>query len=180
MNRREVIAGAAAAGVAGVGAAVAFGGWDPLDDGEAIGEYELEAIEATGSEPGPMVVPERGSVTFLEVFATWCGVCADLMAPMGEVYDDLGEEVQFVSVTNEPLGRTTTADDVADWWDDHDGRWSVVHDDDLQLTSELDATGVPYSFVLDEGNVVTWSDSGYKSADELREPLEAALSTSGD
>lgn len=175
VRRRELLAGAAAAAVAGGGAAVALGGWDPLGDDDAIPEFELETIEAQGSEPGTVAVPERGRVTFVEIFATWCGVCADLMSPMGEVYDELGDDVQFLSVTNEPLGRTTMPEDVADWWADHDGRWTVAHDDDLELTGALDATAVPYSFVIDEGNVVTWSDSGEKSADELREPIEAAL-----
>ncbi|MFU8868170.1 TlpA family protein disulfide reductase [Natronococcus sp.] len=177
MRRRELLVGGAAAGVAGTGAAVALGGWNPLEDGESIPEFELAGIDAPGSEPGPITAPERGSVTFLEVFATWCGVCEEVMGPMGTVYDDVGVDVQFVSVTNEPLGRTTTAEDVADWWADHDGRWPVAHDDDLELTGALDATGVPYSVVLDESNAVTWSDSGYKSAEELREPIDAALTT---
>lgn len=179
MRRRDLLAGAAAASVAGASAAVTLGGWNPLDDGGAIAEYELAAIVTPGSETDTLVVPERGSVTFLEVFATWCDVCDRLMGPLGEMYDDFDADVRFVSVTNEPLGRTTTAEVVADWWADHDGRWPVTHDADLELTSALDATGVPYSFVLDEGNAVAWSARGYKSADELRQPIDAALAASG-
>ena len=175
MRRRELVAGGLAAGVAAAGGAIAYAGWNPLDDGEAVPEFELRSIEATGSADGTVVVPARGSVTFFELFATSCTVCADLMEPMGEVYDEYGEDVQFVSVTNEPLGQTTTDDDVAAWWADHGGRWTVAHDADLELTGELQAVGVPYSFVVDESNVVTWSDRGYKSADDLREPIEAAL-----
>ncbi|SDQ43731.1 redoxin family protein [Natronobacterium texcoconense] len=175
MRRREVLVGAAAAAVAGAGAAVTLGDWDPLEDGDGVPEFELEGIDAPGSNAGTVVVPERGTVTFLEVFTTPCGVCSDMMAPLGEVYDDVGDEVQFVSVTNEPLGRTTTADDVADWWADHDGRWQVAHDDDLEFTRELDATGTPYSLVLNEENAVIWSDRGFKTADELREQIETAL-----
>ena len=179
MRRRDVLAGAAALAVAGGGAAVAIGGWEPWEDGEAIEEFELPGIDAPGSQAGTVVVPERGSVTVLELFATWCGVCADLMEPMAAVNEEVGEDVQFVSVTNEPLGRTVTEADVADWWERHDGAWQVAHDDGLELTSALGASGVPYTVVLDEDNVVTWSDSGYKSADELLEPIEAALDGDG-
>lgn len=177
MQRRELLAGAVALGVAGVGASVTIGGWNPLEDGDAIAAFELESLEAPGSEAGTIVVPERGSVTVLELFATWCGVCERAMEPMGVVSDDLGEreDVQFVSVTNEPLGRTTTREDVASWWEAHDGRWTVASDADLELTSALDATAVPYTVVLDEANVVTWSDTGYKSVEELRGPILAAL-----
>lgn len=175
MRRRELLAGAAALGIAGGGAAIAIGGWDPWDDGEAIEPYDLPGIEAPGSDPGRVVVPERGSVTFVELFATWCGVCQELMEPMAAVHDDFGDAVQFVSVTNEPLGQTVTEADVADWWAGHGGAWQVAHDDELSLTQALGASSVPYSFVLDEDNVVTWGDGGYKSADELEAPIEAAL-----
>ena len=168
MRRRELIAGAAGLAVAGAGAAVALGGVRPFgDDVDAIAEHELESIEAPGSEAGTVTVPRLGTVTLVEVFATWCGVCSEQMGPMGEAYDAVGGDVQVVSVTNEPLGRTTTHEDVARWWADHGGRWTVAHDTDLELSRELDATGVPLSLVLDESNVVTWSELGRKPADEL-------------
>lgn len=175
MRRRDFIVGTAALATVGGGAALTIGGWNPLADGESVAEFELETIDAPGSEPGTTVAPERGTVTFLELFATWCGVCEDLMKPMGEVHAAVGDDVQFVSVTNEPIGRTVTEDDVATWWADHGGAWTVAHDADLELTAALDATSVPYSVVLDEENVVSWHDSGYKSADELLEPIEVAL-----
>lgn len=177
MRRRDLLAGAAALGVAAGGAALAIGGVDPWDDGESIESFDLPTIDVAGVEAETIAVPERGTVTFVELFATWCGVCADLMDPMASVYADLGEDVQFVSVTNEPLGQTVTEADVGDWWDAHGGTWPVAHDVDLDLTRTLGASSVPYSFVLDEDNTVTWSDSGYKSESELRAPIEDALAT---
>ncbi|SDR42341.1 TlpA family protein disulfide reductase [Natronobacterium texcoconense] len=175
MRRREVIAGAAALAATGAGAAYALGGVDPLESDDAIEPIELETLEAPGSDAGTAIVPEPGRVTFLELFATWCDVCERMMEPTGELYDEFGDRIQFVSVSNEPIGRSVTREDVADWWDAHDGRWAVAIDDDLELTSELNASGVPYSFVLDEDNVVTWSDRGSKSLEELREPIAAQL-----
>lgn len=175
MRRRDVIAGAAALATVGGGAAVAIGGWNPLVDDEAIPEFELESIAPAGSDGEPVAVPERGTVTFLELFATWCGVCENLMGPLSEAHAAVGDDVQFVSVTNEPIGRTVTAADVADWWASHGGTWTVAHDADLDLTGALEATSVPYSLVLDERNHVTWRDTGYKSTDELLEPIDAAL-----
>lgn len=179
MRRRELLAGAAGLGVLGVGAAVA-GGYVPFSEpGAQIPEHELEGIDAPGSEAGPITVPERGRVTFVEVFATWCGTCQQSMAPLGEAYDTVGSDVQFVSITYEHLGRTTTREDVAEWWREHDGHWPVVYDEDAALSTALDATGVPHAVVLDEDNAITWSDTGYKPAAELLEAIQDATGESG-
>ncbi|MFP9193114.1 TlpA family protein disulfide reductase [Natrialbaceae archaeon A-CW1-1] len=177
MRRRDLLAGAAALGASGVGAAYATGYIDPLGLAATVEPIELETIDAPGSQAGTLSVPERGNVTVLEFFATWCGVCAEQMEPMGAVYDDIGQhpDVQFLSVTNEPVGRTVTRSDVATWWIDHDGRWSVALDNDLALTEALDASGVPYTYVLDDSNAIRYAGRGYKSVDELLDPIERAV-----
>lgn len=180
MHRREVLAGAAALAVAGGGAAYAFGDLDLLEGDGSIEPIELETLEAPGSEAGTIAVPEPGRVTFVELFATWCDACERMMEPTGEVYDAFGDDVQFVSVSNEPVGRTATREDITDWWAAHDGRWPLALDADLALTEALDAAGVPFSFVFDEANELVWSARGVKSADELRAPIETALAGGPD
>ncbi len=175
MRRREVLAGLAAAGVVGGGAVIARrnalgGGTDP-----AIRRREVETIDAPGSDPGTVQIPDPDRPTVLKFFATWCTVCQSMMEPTGEVYDRLGEAVRFLSVTNEPVGDTVTRADVATWWDKHDGRWTVGLDRGLELTEALDASEVPYTFVVDSEGIVQWADSGYKSADELSAAITAAV-----
>ena len=180
MKRREAIAGLGALGLLGAGGAVATGRLDlnevagRSDGDERIEPLELERFEAPGSAPGVETVPEEGRVTYIAMFATWCGTCRRKMDPLGKVADTLDEEVQFVSVTNEPVGRTVEPADVVDWWVEYDGDWAVAHDDDLELTRRVDARGVPYSVVLDADNRITWSDSGYKNADEIRTHIDEA------
>ncbi|SEQ26704.1 TlpA family protein disulfide reductase [Natrinema salaciae] len=173
MRRREVLAGAAGLAVLG-GGAVAIGEWTPLESDTAIEPIELETIDAPGSDAGTAMVPERGRVTFVELFATWCTVCEGMMEPLADVHAEVGGDVQFVSATSEPVGNTVTREDVATWWRDHDGNWPVALDTDLELTEALDASGVPYAFVLDETNAVTWSGRGAKSADEIRTAIDAS------
>ncbi len=175
MRRRDLLAGAAALTATAAGGAYAFGVVDVSDDG-GIEPFELETLEAPGSDAGTAIVPEPGRVTFLELFATWCDVCAQTMPTKGDVFDEYAEtDLQFVSVTNEPIGNTVTRDDVVDWWETHEGRWPVAMDGDLELTQTLDAAGVPYSFVLDENNVVTWSNYGRTSADGLQSAIGSQL-----
>ncbi|MDZ7688327.1 MAG: thioredoxin domain-containing protein [Halobacteriales archaeon] len=134
VRRREIIAGALGLAVLGGGAVYAS---RPSDSG-AVQPVEVETLDAPGSEAGVVEVPSTGEVSVVEFFATWCRVCAGMMENLNEVNDRIGDEVQFVSVTNEPVGHTVTREDVTDWWRDHDGAWTVGIDDDLVLTDRLD------------------------------------------
>jgi len=178
MKRRELLAGLGALGVVGTGAAYQSGALD-IDDfrGEStdrIEPVELRRFDAPGSSPGTETVPEEGRVTYLALFATWCTICQRKMDPLGEAAAEVDDDVQFVSVTNEPVGQTVEPGEVIDWWRDHDGSWPVAHDDDLELTRQVDAPGVPYSVVIDADNRVVWSDSGYKEAGTILDHIREA------
>lgn len=177
MRRRDLLIGAGAFGVLGAGSAVAFGAVDPFSADDQIEPVELERFDAPGSAPGVETVPEPGRVTFLGLFATWCSICQRKMDPLSEAAGAVGDDVQFVSVTNEPVGLTVDRQDVIDWWIEYEGNWPVALDDDLELTRRVDGPGVPYSIVFDEDNQITWRDSGYKIANEVLERIEQAGGT---
>ena len=122
MRRRDVLAGLAGAATLGGGAYVL------TDDGAAdrVEPIELETVDAPGSRSGTTTIPDPGRVTFVELFATWCHVCQESMEPLDEASDRVGDDVQFVSVTNEPLDHAVTRAEIREWWADHDGRWPVA------------------------------------------------------
>lgn len=175
ISRREVIAGALGLTVLGAGAAYAARPTASEDGDGSVAPVEIETLDAPGSEAGTVEVPRRGDVSVVEFFATWCGVCAGMMDDLNEVNDEIGDDVQFISVTNEPVGHTVTRDEVVDWWRDHGGNWTVGMDDDLMLTDALDGTSVPTTVVLDEENRVVYSGTGEKTADEILEQVEQVL-----
>lgn len=174
VRRREVIVGLGALGVFGAGAATVYGDFDPFEDGKQVEPVELPRIEAPGSPAGTETIPETGRVTYLAIFATWCSSCQAKMDPLGEAAAAVPDDVQFVSVTNEPIGKTIDEADVVDWWHEHDGNWPVAHDEDLELTRQVDAPGVPYSVVLDAENRIVWSAGGYKNAETILGHIEDA------
>lgn len=174
MRRREVLAGLGALGVFGAGAATIYGDFDPLDGDEQREPISLPRLDAPGSSPGVETIPEPGRVTYLSLFATWCGTCATKMEPLGEAASLVADDVQFVSVTNEPLGHTTDEQDVVEWWDAHDGNWPVAHDEDLELSRTVDASGVPHSVTFDAENRLVSSVGGYKTVDEILDAIEEA------
>lgn len=181
MRRRDVLAGLVGLGTVGSGAYLLNRNGGPLDTGGQAGvePVELRAVEAPGSRDEALTVPEPGRVTFVEFFATWCSVCAASMPALAEAHDRVGDDVQFLSVTNEPLGHAVTREEIAAWWADHDGRWTVAPDENLALTEALGASSVPTLVVLDADNEVTWTATGRHSADEIVDRIEAARGGDG-
>ncbi len=162
MKRRDFLSG-----VAGLGALAAGGAYAYLRPApERVEAVEVSGIEARGSAGGDFTLPPNGQTTFVEFFATWCSTCESMMPEVAEARRRL-EDVEFVSVTYEPVGQTLSREDVAEWWRENDGDWQVVHDADYEATRAFDAAGVPTSYVVTPEGVVGWSDTGYHSADEI-------------
>jgi len=174
VRRREVIAGGAALATLGGAGALAVTDWQPGTGDGGIESIELASIAGPDGQGDAVTVPERGRVSLIEFFATSCDVCARQMAPLGRVTDRIGDDVQLLSVTNEPLGGTKTRADVADWWTAHEGTWPVAHDADLDLTSALNAVSVPYTVVLDAENRIEWHHNGYVDEATLLDRLQEA------
>ena len=176
MRRRDLLAGAASLAVVGGGAAYALGDFPGYDPGEKDGfePLELPGIEAPGSQAGTITIPREGNRTFVELFATSCSVCQRMMPELRAASEAVAEDVQYVSVTNEPLGHSIEPEAVAEWWTDHDGQWQLAHDEGLELTRALNANMVPYTAVFDGHNRLVWSDGGYKTEAELLEAIDPA------
>lgn len=170
MRRRDLLAGAAGLGVLGGGGALASGAIELGSQG--IEPVELETLDAPGSTARTATVPERGRVTFVEIFATWCTVCKSMMPRIAEVHKAVDSDVQFLSVTNEPVGTTVSREEVVEWWTTNGGAWPVALDVDLELTEQLNAGGVPYAVVFDEQNRIVWEHRGRASVDELTERIQ--------
>jgi thiol-disulfide isomerase/thioredoxin len=195
MLRRDLIAGLAGAATVG-GAAVWYAdldgmspdgtgrpGTDGPDDASGnadasagIDPVRLPTVDAPGSSGDPVAVPARGRVSVVTFFATWCHVCEAEMATLGTVHEAVGD-VQFVSVTNEPVGHAVTREEVANWWREHDGNWPVALDTDLELTDALGVAGVPRVFVCDTDNAVTWTGKGHVAAAEIEQAVADARGT---
>ena len=178
MRRRNVLAGVASAGtLAGAGALAVYGlPSNALDeDGEEPHHdpVEIETVEATGSDDGTQRVPAEGEVTFVDLFATTCGICQEQMPELGEAYDRVGDDVTFISITNE--GESQVPDDeLADWWDEYDGHWKVGRDASSELIVHY-GTATPIAVLFDADGNVRWDESGRKTSDEIVSRIEDVL-----
>jgi thiol-disulfide isomerase/thioredoxin len=138
------------------------------------GPVTVETLDAPGSDAGTTTVPAADRVTFVEFFATTCDICAAQMSAIGAAHDRIGSDVQFLSVTSEPVGLSVSKAEVTSWWDDHDGDWTVGVDDGTALARRYDATSVPTAVVVDATGSVTWRDTGRTDADTIVDAIESA------
>ena len=178
MDRRHLLAGIASVGTLGVAGAVASGGLPAPIGGsrdESIRSLTLETIPAPGSRDGTVTIPAADRPTFVDFFGTWCPPCIEQMPALGEASDRVGDQVTFVSVTTEAVGRSVTETEVADWWREHDGDWLVAGDPTAELAAAVDVGSYPTAVVLDASGRIHWSEAGVHSTETLVEQIEAVL-----
>jgi len=187
MDRRrylQVAAGAAAAGLAGCGGLTGGSGQsdDPSDsDGTSgattsssatrteVDPITVRTLDAKGSSAGEITLPLDGRVTVIDMFATWCAPCKPTLDTLVEARGRLDGDVRFVSVTAEQLDEEFTAGDVAAWWANHGGEWTVAHDEGGLLTRVLEASGLPTTVVTDPARQVVWHHTGIPRTDAVVE-----------
>jgi thiol-disulfide isomerase/thioredoxin len=143
------------------------------DNDTEQGPVPVETLDAPGSEAGTVTVPDSGRVTFVEFFATTCDICAAQMSAVGAAHDRIGPEVQFLSVTSEPVGLSVSKSEVVSWWADNGGDWTVGVDDGTALARRYDATSVPTAVVVDAAGNVTWRHGGRIDADAIVSAVES-------
>ena len=168
MRRRQLLAALGGAALTGGAGYIAFNGV-----GGSGTSVTVDTIDAQGSDAGRQQLPVPGRPTLIDLFATWCVPCVAQMRSLVPVYETYGDDVAFVSVTNERIGGGLTMDDIRQWWVDHDGHWTVGHDPESQLMSELGAGGLPFLALADGSGEFVWTHRGVASESRLREELEA-------
>lgn len=182
MRRRDILAGVGSLGVLAGGGVLATGGvpsFDEADDARGSDGSEsnepivVQTVDATGSEAGTLEIPNTGTVTFVDFFATTCEVCKAMMPTLAEANDRV-DDVTFVSVTSPIFGPEETDEELAEWWDEYDGQWLLARDDDHELFERHDVVGTPTSVVFDADGEVHWRDEGRKDVDDLVETIESA------
>ena len=170
MNRRHLVAGLAGIGLTGGSLWVVRGN-------TATGSDELsltvETIDAPGSTAGSITLPVADTPTLIDCFATWCDPCIEQLPTLQTLHDEFGEQVAFVSVTNELIGRGTSKAALRRWWETHGGSWPVGIDRDGAVLDALGAGRIPYLAVVDETGTIRWTDSGSFDTASLREQLAA-------
>jgi thiol-disulfide isomerase/thioredoxin len=176
VKRREALAGVAGLALTGGSLWVARNGLSTgqPSDGEGPLPREVETLDARGSSAGTALVPTPDTVTVVDLFATWCAPCDDQLEILRPLASEYGS-VSFVSVTNERPSETLTREDIARWWAEHGGDWTVGLDPGSDLLAAFGATGLPYIAITDADGSVVYDHGGLAGADTLRRELDGVV-----
>jgi cytochrome c biogenesis protein CcmG, thiol:disulfide interchange protein DsbE len=93
----------------------------------------------------------RGSVTLVNIWATWCLPCREEMPSMQKLYDSLktrGFRIAAVSIDE------GNAEDVAAFARQLKVNFDILHDRSAGIESLYQTTGVPESFLLDRRGIL--------------------------
>lgn len=185
MRRRDLLAGVGSVGALfGAGAAAYYGlpsvssllgedGDEPRHD-----PVPVQTVEATGSEAGEVTIPNEADVTFVDLFATDCVPCQEQMPALAAAHDRFGDDVFFVSITNQSE-EMVSDEALADWWDEYDADWTVGRDSSADLIAHY-GMGTPIGIVFDSDGRVRWEEQGRKTEAEIAEQLEDVLADEPD
>ncbi|NUC74260.1 TlpA family protein disulfide reductase [Haloterrigena sp. SYSU A558-1] len=184
MKRRAFIAGTA---VLAAGSGCLEDGADS-NDGDESNEsaVELTTVDAPGSEGGTIGVPSRGQVQLVNCIRTTCPTSRAMLSRVGEARDELATarevgpdgDVHVVSVVDEYSGAASSPSELADWWAEQDGDWTLAVDEDGALFEDYGVTGTPTTLAVDGAGEVHWRDEGGTTATNLVSGVETALEAS--
>ncbi len=93
----------------------------------------------------------RGSVTLVNIWATWCLPCRDEMPSMQKLYDSLGTRGFKIAAISIDEG---SPEDVIAFAEEFGLTFDILHDRSGQVERLYQTTGVPESFLLDRRGVL--------------------------
>ncbi len=113
----------------------------------------------------------RGSVTLVNIWATWCLPCRDEMPSMQALYDSLGGRGFRIAAISIDEG---SSEDVVAFARELGLTFDILHDRSGSVERLYQTTGVPESFLLDRRGVLVkrvigahdWSSPANRSAVE--------------
>ncbi|MGK0388571.1 MAG: cytochrome c biogenesis protein CcmG/thiol:disulfide interchange protein DsbE [Maribacter sp.] len=126
---------------------------------------EIDVKTLQGQSVNIQDYTNKGQITVLSFWATWCAPCKKELNAISDVYEQWQEDydVQLVAVTIDDSRALRKVKPMVDGfsWD-----YIVLSDANEDLKKALNFQTVPQTFLIDqEGNIV-YSHSGYSPGDE--------------
>ncbi|WP_440765473.1 TlpA family protein disulfide reductase [Natronorubrum sp. DTA7] len=148
---------------------------EPIDDSPP---FELQTLDAPGSEAGTVTIPRAGQVMLINFTRTDCPTSLGLLPAIDEARAELEaaeRDVEVISVFDGSSGPTNSPEELADWWDEHDGNWTIAIDEHGVLNDYYDVRSFPTLVAIDGDGEVHWRDEGGTTAGNIVSGVETAL-----
>lgn len=116
----------------------------------------------------------RGKPVVLNFWASWCGPCKGEMPDFQKLYEELGDQVQFVMVNLSTAWGDTKAD-AENLLKTQGFSFPVYYDTDGVLTQLYGITGIPATLFVDENGGVATGWSGMLTEELIRQGIDMIL-----
>lgn len=207
MNRRRIIAMVAGLGTisgclgdrrrgGGGDGGVDEDGDDDIDDDPAPSPpadpdppFDVSTVDAPGSEAGTVTVPRPDAPTLVNCAQVTCTTCRKLVPIVGEAIDQLEDQgydcsgddpdLHVVTAIDPTIGRSPSPEELAEWWVDHGGSWTVGVDDGGAIASYYEVRTYPTLLLLDSEATVHWRSVGATTARTITSEIDHAMSAMG-
>ncbi|RQG91235.1 TlpA family protein disulfide reductase [Natrarchaeobius halalkaliphilus] len=158
------------------------------DDDSLEPPFTIRTVDAPGSPAGEMTVPRSGAL-LVNFTRMACPTSAEMLSTLGTVSDTLSDDhdhdsgdapVRLLSVTDPTRGLSPSETELAEWWDDNDGRWPVGIDSDGRLNRYYDVAGFPMTIIIDSEGTVHWRNRRGTTANNVLTAIDTVLEDGSD
>jgi peroxiredoxin len=156
-SQQWVFVGVIVAGlVLGAWALVKFG---PVPEGAEVGQRapEFRALNLASKDTVSFRAAYGGTVTLVNVWATWCVPCRAEMPAMQQLYDKLKDKGFRIAAVSIDEG---SVDDVKAFVKDLGLTFDILHDKSGKIEQIYQTTGVPESFLVDKDGIIVRKQIG--------------------
>ena len=149
---------------------------DDNDDVDDSPPFEIVTVDAPGSEAGTVSIPQEGQVMLVNFARTLCPTSEGLLGRIAEANADLEDgDVEVITVTDGSSGPQPTPSELADWWVEHGGNWTVGIDERGLLNDYYNVRGCPVLVAIDGDGEEHWRNEGGTGAYNMVSGVETAL-----
>jgi cytochrome c biogenesis protein CcmG/thiol:disulfide interchange protein DsbE len=152
-STRQWVYVAAIVGGLGLGA-WALATFSPIPEGAEVGQRapDFRAMSLTTGDSVSFREAYKGSVTLVNIWATWCVPCRAEMPAMEQLYSKLKDRGFRIAAVSIDEGNV---DDVRAFARDLGLTFDILHDKSGEIEKIYQTTGVPESFLVDrEGTII--------------------------
>lgn len=139
--------------------------------GEGFPVSALPTVWVTGTRPTTWA---KGELYVMECWASWCGPCVRAIPHMESLWQTLkGERVHVIGIN---VGERTTVDEIRAFLAKQPTppTYAIAADPDGRLSERLGFRGIPFAFVVRDGEIVWRGHPVRLTADSLRSLRDAA------